>query len=75
MPVMNPEVGSFKMKITRYRTKVHFLGHDALLDFDKAGSIAITAFSLLEISCWDCVGKRAGNLNHGWYSAYVAAIL
>jgi galactonate dehydratase len=52
-------------------TKNHFVGHDAfdieglyqkytLLDFDKAGSIAMTAFSLLEIACWDCMGKRAG---------------
>ncbi len=52
-------------------TKHHFIGHDAfdieglyqkytLLDFDKAGSVAITAFSMLEIACWDCIGKKAG---------------
>ena len=52
-------------------TQHHFIGHDAfdieglyqkytLLDFDKAGSVAITAFSLLEIACWDCIGKLAG---------------
>ena len=50
-------------------TKHHFIGHDAfdieglyqkytLLDFDKAGSVAITAFSMLEIACWDCIGKK-----------------
>jgi galactonate dehydratase len=52
-------------------TRHHFLGHDAfdieglyqkytLLDFDKAGSVVMTAFSLMEIACWDCIGKRAG---------------
>ncbi|HSW58271.1 MAG TPA: mandelate racemase/muconate lactonizing enzyme family protein [Dehalococcoidales bacterium] len=52
-------------------TEHHFIGHDVfdieglyqkytLLDFDKAGSVAITAFSLLEIASWDCIGKKAG---------------
>jgi galactonate dehydratase len=51
--------------------KRHFIGHSAhdiealykrftLVDFNKAGSEAITAFSLIEMACWDCIGKKAG---------------
>ncbi len=52
-------------------TKRHVIGHSAydiealyqrftLIDFNKAGSETITALSLLEMACWDCIGKKAG---------------
>ncbi len=52
-------------------TKRHFIGHSAydtealyerltIDDFNKAGSEGITALSLLEMACWDLIGKKAG---------------
>jgi len=52
-------------------TKRHFIGHSAynlealyerfsLDDFNKPGSEAITAYSLLEMACLDIQGKKAG---------------
>lgn len=48
----------------------HFIGHDAfdvealyrrftLLDFGVAGELAMTALALVEMACWDCIGKKA----------------
>jgi len=52
-------------------TRRHFIGHSAYDtealyqrftrdDFNRAGSEAITALSLLEMACLDCQGKKAG---------------
>lgn len=52
-------------------TERHFVGQSAydiealhrrftLVDFNKVGSEAITALSLIEMACWDCIGKKAG---------------
>jgi len=51
--------------------KRHIIGHDVyniedlynrvtLLDFGAPGQVAMTGFSLLEMACWDCIGKKAG---------------
>ena len=48
----------------------HFIGHDAfdiealyrrftLLDFGVPGEMAMTALALVEMACWDCIGKKA----------------
>jgi len=51
--------------------KRHIIGHDVyniedlynkitLLDFGAPGQVAMTGFSLIEMACWDCIGKKAG---------------
>ncbi len=48
----------------------HFIGHDVfdiealyrrftLLDFGVPGEMAMTALALVEMACWDCIGKKA----------------
>jgi galactonate dehydratase len=48
----------------------HFLGHDAydiealyrrftLLDFGSPGEVVMTALALVEMACWDIIGKKA----------------
>jgi galactonate dehydratase len=50
--------------------KRHIIGHDVsnieslynkitLLDFGAPGQVAMTGLSLLEMACWDCIGKKA----------------
>jgi len=49
----------------------HIMGHDVfdieslynkitLLDFGAPGQIAMTGLSLIEMACWDCIGKKVG---------------
>lgn len=49
--------------------KRHIIGHDVfniedlynkitLLDFGAPGQVAMTGFSLVEMACWDCIGKK-----------------
>lgn len=49
--------------------KRHVIGHDVfniedlynkvtLLDFGAPGQVAMTGFSLVEMACWDCIGKK-----------------
>jgi galactonate dehydratase len=49
----------------------HIIGHDVydieslynkitLLDFGAPGQVAMTGLSLVEMACWDCIGKKAG---------------
>jgi galactonate dehydratase len=51
--------------------KRHIIGHDVydieslynkitLLDFGAPGQVAMTGLSLVEMACWDCIGKKAG---------------
>ena len=76
-------------------TKRHFIGHDVydiedlyrrftLLDFEAPGPVTMTGLALVEMACWDCIGKLAklpvykligGKVNNkipayanGWYS-------
>jgi len=48
----------------------YFIGHDVhdieelykrftLLDFGVAGEVVMTALALVEMACWDCIGKEA----------------
>ena len=48
----------------------HIVGHDAhdiedlyrrftLLDFGVAGEVVMTGLALVEMACWDCIGKKA----------------
>lgn len=48
----------------------HIVGHDAydiedlyrrftLLDFGLPGEVAMTGLALVEMACWDCIGKKA----------------
>lgn len=48
----------------------HIIGHDVydieslynkitLLDFGAPGQVAMTGLSLIEMACWDCIGKKA----------------
>ena len=49
-------------------TKRHFIGHDVydiedmyrrftLLDFGVPGEVVMTGLALVEMACWDCIGK------------------
>jgi galactonate dehydratase len=51
-------------------TKRHFIGHDVydiedlyrrftLLDFEAPGPVTMTGLALVEMACWDCIGKLA----------------
>ena len=50
--------------------KRHFIGHDVydiealyrrftLLDFGSAGEVVMTGLALVEMACWDIIGKKA----------------
>ena len=52
-------------------TKRHFIGHDVydiealyrrftLLDFGSPGEVVMTGLALVEMACWDLIGKKAG---------------
>lgn len=49
----------------------HIIGHDVynieelynkltLLDFGAPGQVTMTGLALVEMACWDCIGKKAG---------------
>ena len=53
--------------------KRHIIGHDVfniedlynkvtLIDFGAPGQVAMTGFSLVEMACWDCIGKKVDQI-------------